>query len=37
LTLALSLGTVVFFRLASLKWNWHLPSVEHPEDGRAGQ
>ena len=30
LTLALSLGTVVFFRLASIKWNWRLPSVEHP-------
>lgn len=30
LTLALSLGTVVFFRLASIKWNWRLPSVNHP-------
>lgn len=30
ITLALSLGTVVFFRLASIKWNWRLPSVEHP-------
>jgi uncharacterized membrane protein YeiH len=29
-TLALSLGTVVFFRLASIKWNWRLPSVNHP-------
>ena len=38
LTVAFSLGTVVFFRLASLKWNWHLPSVEHPEapDGDGG-
>lgn len=29
-TQALSLGTVVFFRLAAVKWNWRLPSVEHP-------
>lgn len=30
LTQALSLGTVVFFRLAAVKWDWRLPSVEHP-------
>ena len=36
LTLALSLGTVVFFRLASLKWDWRLPSVSHPEDPSGG-
>ncbi len=33
LTISLAIGVVVFFRLASLKWNWRLPSAR---SGSAG-